>query len=307
MGWRTIVISKPCYLSKTNNQANIHIKQSKSNIQVPIEDISCIIIDSQKATVTSALLGALSQEGAGLVVTNHDHKPVGTLLPSGSYYKPLSRLNGQIAATKAMQKRWHQEIVKQKVLNQAATLEMHDSPIAAAHLYRLCERVRSGDPDNIEAHAARRYFECVFGTPLQRRNECLLNDALNYGYAVVRSVIAQHIVASGLEPSIGLFHHNMLNPFNLADDLIEPYRPAIDAWTHRIILGTTKSNNATLTPETKGKIIGILHEDVPNKANEHRMSISNNAQEVVRSLADGYENHRYRPLPLPSMSDRKAP
>lgn len=204
---------------------------------IPIEDLGVVIVDDVRATYTQAVFLGLLEAGATVMVTGRDHLPAGLMLPLDAHHVQTQRHRAQVEAGKPVRKRAWQSIVRAKIEQQATVL----SHFTGSHggLAPMARRVRSGDPENIEAQAARRYWPRLFGKEFRRdRSAEGVNALLNYGYAVVRAAVARAIVAAGLIPSIGVHHRHRGNPFCLADDLLEPYRPYVD-WRVRQIAGDT--------------------------------------------------------------------
>lgn len=295
MGWRSIVINQPAYLSLSKQQ--LCIKQDDQLANVPLEDISALILDCPQLTLTQPLLCQLAEQGIAVLTVGKQHLPNGIFLPYLNYHRGLKRLKAQLALTRPRIKQWHQQVIRQKVFNQAATLRRQHKPKPVALLLRLAEKIKSGDPDNIEAQAARIYFQYVFNSKLKRSESCFYNAAINYGYAVLRAAIARQISGSGLHPSIGLFHQNEQNPFNLADDLIEPYRPLLDDW---VIKNYPKETDRELEPIDKGKLVSFLHQDIGNNQNQDVGTVLANIEIMVQGFAVACENQSATALWLAS-------
>lgn len=286
MGWRSVVISQPAYLSLCRGQFHIKLADD-SEASVPLEDLSAIILDNPQITISQPMLCELAEAGIVVVTVDTQHLPNGIFLPYQSYHRTLKRLRAQLTLPRPTIKRWHQQIIQQKIRNQAQTLAYtgQDKPVQA--LMRLATNVKSGDPDNVEGQAAALYFRYLLSQPIKRRVPNFFNGALNYGYAVVRACIARSIVASGLQPALGLFHENEQNAFNLADDLIEPYRPLLDYWVLQHYLDEEERE---LTPQDKGKLVSFLHQDIGNCLNSDQGSVLANIDRMVSGLAQACEN-----------------
>lgn len=224
MAFRSIYIANPARLSLWQEQLVI---QQDRKITVPMEDISEVLIESQMVTVTAAALQKLTDYGVTVYFCDEKHLPAAMTLPMNRYCRQLKQLKGQIAMTQPVRKRMWQSVVVAKITNQAKCLAYLGKQGAEDLLY-FASAVRSGDPDNLEATAAAKYFPALFGPGFTRGDGTPINGALNYGYAIVRGAVARNLVTHGLEPCLGIFHHNELNQFNLADDLMEPYRPLVD-------------------------------------------------------------------------------
>jgi len=202
---------------------------------LPIEDLGVVIVDDARATYTQSAFIELLAAGATVMVTGRDHLPAGMMLPLDAHHVQTERHRAQVAASEPTKKRLWQALVAAKIALQGDVLAEFTG--ADGGLGPMSKRVKSGDADNLEAQAAQRYWPLLFGKDFRRdRGADGVNALLNYGYAVVRAAAARAIVASGLIPSLGVFHKNRSNPFCLADDLFEPYRPYVDWRVKRITL-----------------------------------------------------------------------
>ncbi|MGR5537069.1 type II CRISPR-associated endonuclease Cas1 [Vibrio campbellii] len=273
MGWRTVMISNAAALSL--HLDNLRIKQKNGTARVPLEDICAIILDCPEIQLSAPLLSACAANGLMIITVDHSHIPNGILLPFNTHSRVTSLLHSQIDLSKPNRKRLHQTIIKQKIKLQSDFLTKYGCN--STLLNSLHNRVRSGDPDNLEAQAARYYFKHRFGKRFRRREISVTNSALNYTYSILRSAIARSLVAYGLEPSLGLFHRNQLNSFNLADDLIEVYRPFADDWTINHLKDEFDSR-------TKQKMIQILSQEVEHNDASGATSIIASIDRLVISL-----------------------
>lgn len=284
MGFRNIKIDSHVKLSIKNQQLNIETDIAR---QIPLEDINCIIIENQTVTVSAYLLQKMADMGIAVYVCDEKHLPNAVLLPMVRHSRHFKILKYQIEAGKPLQKRLWQQIVVQKIRNQAlclAYLELDGSE----ELMKMCKEVQSGDRTHVEAKAAAFYFKSLYGLGFSRGNDHIINAALNYGYAIVRGLIARSIVCYGLEPSIGVFHHSELNNFNLADDMIEPFRPLVDLYVSQNY--DVAEIDSDLTPERKRDIFGIINYDMDVKG-EKRI-ISNCIDMLVASYSSALQGKR---------------
>ncbi len=223
---------------------------------IPFDEIAVIIAAHRQIHCTRSVLSELSRAGGLFIVCDDKHLPVGMMLPLNGHHVIAERIALQASASKPTCKRLWQQIVRAKINAQAqALLEIRNDDFG---LKRLLALVRSGDPDNIEARAARTYWPALFDDPrfLRRREKEDQNRLLNYGYAVLRALTARAICAAGLQPCLGIHHHNRYNPFNLADDLMEPFRPRVDLAVVRIVL--ERGASASLDAQTKQQLIEPL-------------------------------------------------
>lgn len=232
MSWRTLLIQQKCHLSKKDGQ--LSCKRDDGTVSVPIEDITIVILETPQATITSSLLAELQEQNVVLLTCNGQHMPNGLLLP----LLPHSRVSGvaflQKGWSSPFRKRCWQKIVKAKINNQARSLEISGRKSVPV-LRQMARRVDSGDSKNKEAQAAREYWSCLMENGFVRGAVDFSNNALNYGYMVLRAVMARSLVSYGLLPCFGLHHDNNLNAFNLADDILEPFRPMVDQEVMRVL------------------------------------------------------------------------
>lgn len=292
MGFRNIKIDSHVKLSIKNQQLYIEADILR---QIPLEDINCIIIENQTVTVSAYLLQKMADMGITVYVCDEKHLPNAVLLPMVRHSRHFKILKYQIEAGKPLQKRLWQQIVVRKIRNQALCLAYLDLD-GSEELMKMCKEVQSGDWTHVEAKAAAFYFKSLYGLGFSRGNDHVINSALNYGYAIVRGLIARSIVCYGLEPSIGVFHHSELNNFNLADDMIEPFRPLVDLYVAQNY--DIAEIDSDLTPERKRGIFGIINYDMDMKG-EKRI-ISNCIDMLVASYSGALQGKR-SDLELPEL------
>ena len=292
MGFRNIKIDSHVKLSIKNQQLYIEADILR---QIPLEDINCIIIENQTVTVSAYLLQKMADMGITVYVCDEKHLPNAVLLPMVRHSRHFKILKYQIEAGKPLQKRLWQQIVVRKIRNQALCLAYLDLD-GSEELMKMCKEVQSGDRTHVEAKAAAFYFKSLYGLGFSRGYDHVINSALNYGYAIVRGLIARSIVCYGLEPSIGVFHHSELNNFNLADDMIEPFRPLVDLYVAQNY--DIAEIDSDLTPERKRGIFGIINYDMDMKG-EKRI-ISNCIDMLVASYSGALQGKR-SDLELPEL------
>jgi CRISPR-associated protein Cas1 len=248
---RVVEIGHPAFAHLSRNNLVVDLDAGKASI--PLEDLGVLLIDDPGVTMSAALHVACGEAQVAVIVCDRRHLPVGLSLPVSSNSLHPAVLRTQIEASVPTRKRAWQGIIRAKIRNQATILDLvgHDGgPLRA-----LTARVRSGDPSNVEATAARRYWVALFG-PDFRRDPDLdgTNALLNYGYAVLRAAVARAVCSTGLHPAIGVHHSNQYNSFALADDLVEPLRPAVD----RIVLDIVSGGGSGLDRNTKQALLGVL-------------------------------------------------
>ena len=268
---RTIDISSGPARLRVENEQLVVAREGLEDARVPCEDLGILLIDQRETVYTHSVLTRLMQNGACVVLCDEKHLPCGLVLPVEGNELVTQRLRKQIEVSRPLEKRLWRDIVKAKVLAQAGALEAMSNretvtnmpsgapaPLGMApvrKLRNLAGEVLSGDPTNVEGQAARIYWEALLGEEFKRAREgAWPNAILNYGYAVVRASVARAIVGAGLHPSFGLHHHNRGNAFCLADDLVEPLRPLVDA----AVVGLLKAGETEITPANKRVMLGLL-------------------------------------------------
>lgn len=261
--------------------------------QVPLDDIVAVIGNAHGLTYTNNLLVALAERNAAFVLCGANHNPVGMIWPVEGNHEQAGRMDAQLSVGKPKQKRLWQTLVKAKLAHQAAVLEARAKPHAP--ISALVPKVRSGDPDNIEAQAARRYWGLLFGPEFRRdRQAGGVNSLLNYGYMVLRAAMARAVMAAGLHPTIGLHHANAQNPMRLVDDLMEPFRPFMDF----AVAGLVDEGYEQVSPEAKRALVNILYADLPGPQGVSPIMVWLSRLSV--SLAQHYQDERVAiQLPLP--------
>jgi len=285
------MISRPAKLRREH--FSLAIEQEKTAF-VPFEDIAVIVLNHREITLTHPVLSACGEYGISLFATSDTHHPSGVFLPFLRHSRATRWLRLQLDLPRPLAKQTWATIVRRKIANQAACLRLTGTE-GVDRLESYARRVRSGDGENLEGQAAAFYFTKLFGKEFNRSQDRWINAALDYGYAVLRGTIARGLVAHGLLPSIGLFHASEQNAFNLADDLIEPFRPAVDLYVarHR----TVESDE--LQPADKTALVGLLNVDVGMPRGV--MSILDAIEHSVESLARIYDGGVEHLLELPTL------
>jgi len=279
VAWRSVMISRPARLRREH--FSLAIDQEETAF-VPFEDIAVIVLNHREITLTHPVLSACAEYGIGLYATGANHQPAGVFLPFLPHSRTTRMLRKQLGIARPAAKQARASIVRRKIENQAACLKLCGAK-GADRLASYARRVRSGDPDNLEAQAAAYYFARLFGADFTRSAVHGTNAALDYGYAVLRGAIARGLVAHGLHPTVGLFHDSEQNAFNLADDLIEPFRPLVDLHVFKHAAMT----EGKLTPADKQALVALLHVDVG--MSQGRMSVLSAIEYAVESLVRVYE------------------
>lgn len=226
--FRTLFMSKPAKLAHRNNNLLIQ-SQDAEEFSIPLRDIHTVVIDTPQISLSSSLLEAFSRHKILVFISDDSHLPSGIFVPFLTHYRNAQILQDQISLSKQARSILWQKIIQGKITNQSRVLIQESKLSIAAKLQSLQKGVKLGDSTNNEAKASALYFPSLFGKAFSRKDLCPINSALNYGYAIIRGSIARNLVGAGFLPSLGIFHSNQFNPFNLADDLIEPYRPFVDS------------------------------------------------------------------------------
>ncbi|MDD3008526.1 MAG: type II CRISPR-associated endonuclease Cas1 [Arcobacter sp.] len=276
MSFKQIFIKNKSYLSYQNNSMNV--KNEFTNTLVCLDDIDIIIIENQQTTITSALLSNLAQSNISVVFVDDKFNPSAILMGLYKNTRTSKIQKSQININKPRLNRLWQTVIYSKVSNQAGVLNTIKDD---EYLYSLLKRINSGDKNNIEAVSASYYFKELFGKDFSRNNsDDNRNIALNYGYSILRSSIVRYIIAYGLNPSFGMWHSSELNAFNLADDLIEPFRPIVD----RYVLNNVSKNNP-ISSTNKQELVALLYSKVRNNQ-EQNISVN----EAIKNIVASYQS-----------------
>ncbi len=254
--------------------------------RVPLDDIAAVILHAHGVTWTARVAAELAKRSAPLVICDANHAPVAVLLSLEGHHAQGARIRDQWSASRPLSKQLWKQIVASKIATQAGLLAALGRR-EVAPLVELARRVRSGDPENLEAQAARKYWPALLGADFRRdRSAAGANSLLNYGYTVLRACVARSIVAAGLNPSIGLHHDNRGNAFALADDLIEPFRPLVDA----TVLGLIEGGVSEVTPDSKRRLASIIAMDL--KVDGALTPLTVAIRRLAHSLVISFRNRR---------------
>jgi CRISP-associated protein Cas1 len=251
---RIVEISTSAYVSVGNNQLTIE-QDGEVKGKIPVEDLGVLILSNPAITITLQAMMACWKNNVALVACDERFMPGAVLTPLDGHSLHAKTLQQQIEATEPVKKRLWAEIVKAKIRGQVKVLKGVNR--ATTGISHFPAKVRSGDPENIEAQAARIYWQRLFGEGFRRdRDDPGINALLNYGYAVMRSAVARAVIGAGLMPALGIHHSNQYNAFALVDDLIEPLRPLVDTKVHEIV--SFSSTQPQLDSQTKRDLISVL-------------------------------------------------
>lgn len=295
MAYRNVLISAPASLSVSNKQLIIH---SDSQYSVPIEDIHSVMLENRQSRISAYALSELAENGTVVYLCNDQHTPCGVILPFCTHSRHTKIINSQLSQSKPYLKRLWQQIIVTKIENQAKCLQMLGIGQTAQKLNTLSKTVTSGDVKNVEGSAAAIYFRALFGKGFNRNKDCIINAALNYGYSVLRGAVARNVCVYGFEPSLGIHHFSELNSFNLADDLLEPFRPFVDCYVALNIA----AKEAELSKAHKWELYNLLNYSALSASESHSMQYA--IERTVMSLSRCYSNKKGE-LVLPVLSELK--
>lgn len=285
---RTLFFGNPAYLSTKNEQMQISFPEAdKADRTVPIEDLGMIVLENQQITLTNGLLTKLTERKVAIVSCNAQHLPDGLLLPMHGHSEQTERVRYQLEASKPLKKNLWQQTIAAKIKNQYSLLK--EKGKASKRLEYLYKNVTSGDSGNHEAQAAAIYWQSLFDIPDFNRGQMGIppNNLLNYGYAILRAVIARALVSSGLLPGIGIWHRNKYNAYCLADDIMEPYRPFVDLVVSHIV--ENYDSYEQLNTELKTELLSIPALDVVIDGQKSPLMVA--ASRTSSSLFDCFAGH----------------
>lgn len=271
---RTLYFGNPAYLSAKLAQLEIRLPQVENNEtlsdyfkesvvkRIPIEDIGVVVLDHKQITITQGAMSALLDNNVAVISCDEHRMPSGLMLPLDGNTTQSERFREQIEASLPLKKQLWQQTIQAKILNQSTVL-YRQRGLECGNMEAWAKQVKSGDSDNLEGRAAAFYWQNLFGhiKGFHRDREGIPpNNLLNYGYAILRAVVARSLVGSGLLPTLGIHHHNRYNAYCLADDIMEPYRPYVDKLVAEIVDSGADITN--LTKEIKGQLLSIPVLDV---------------------------------------------
>ena len=273
MSWRTVVITDT---AKLDYQVGYLVVRGRETTKIHLNDIEALIIESTAVSMTAYLLSELVKNKTKVIFCDEKRSPASELVPYYGSHDTSAKIRNQIAWTKEKKAAVWTDIVREKIHQQAINLE-EEHPKEAGMLRQYISELEFGDETNREGHAAKVYFNALFGKKFSRKEDNSINAALNYGYTLILSAFSREVVASGYITQIGLFHDNMFNPFNLASDLMEPFRPLVDAKV--VALMPEKFET-----EEKHEMISLLGQEV--SINGRKETIPNAIKIYVKSVCD---------------------
>lgn len=236
---------------------NIEIHKEENKYVIPLSDIGVIVLDGMKTSITTRLLSACSKYNVVLVICDKKHLPCGMYLPFNQHSRTVKMIRKQVQWDENRKDKLWQKITRYKIHNQSKILyHFTRNNEKLIQLQGYMDDIKPGDVSNREGHAAKIYFNTIFGSEFYRSKDCIENAMLNYGYAIIRAYVARSIVSYGYNPSLGIFHKSEYNSFCLADDFLEIFRPIIDAYTIECLLEMEEIE--FLTQEIRVYLVGIL-------------------------------------------------
>jgi len=293
MAWKGLHLTQPARLSLADGQCCV--KQDDNEVRVSIEDLAWIVLDTPHATLTSTLISACMDAGVAMVITDSRHTPSGLILPFHRHHRQGAVAKLQVDAKDSVKKRLWQALVRAKISNQAAALAALNHSDATA-LKEIARHVEPDDPDNVEARAARFYWGRLFDDFIRDDPGDRRNKLLNYGYAVVRAGVARALVASGFLPALGLKHDGAANAFNLADDVVEPFRPFVDLLARKTCGDGADKNGELSLDDRRAMACALL---VDAKVGDGEVSLLVAAEMAAASLVRALEFEKPSLLELP--------
>jgi CRISPR-associated protein Cas1 len=290
---RTLYFGNPAYLKTKDEQLVIETPGSGEIKMIPIEDLGIVILDNWQITITQAVLAKLLANNTAIITCDDTHHPTGLQLSLDGHTLQSQKFRAQIETLLPLKKQLWQQTVSIKIMNQAMLLQQEitrnlPEKQSVKYLLKLAKDVKSGDSNNCEAQAAVYYWKNIFPEFLQFRRERYgppPNNLLNYGYAILRAIVARCLVSSGLLPTLGIHHRNQYNAYCLADDIMEPYRPYVD----KVVCDIVRMNGKFLemTTAMKKQLLEIPAMDV--MIDGQKSPLMNAVQRTTASLAKCFE------------------
>ncbi len=304
---KTLYFGNPAYLSACNAQLVIKLPEiekndtipdslkKRSEITKPIEDIGIIILDNKQITITSGLLEMLLENNCAVITCDSKSMPTGLLLPLYGNTTQEERFSKQIYASLPLRKQLWQQTIKMKIYNQSSALAACRNKEYSC-MNEWVKSVKSGDSDNLEARAASYYWKNLFSDIkgfTRYREGIPPNNLLNYGYAILRAIVARSLVGSGMLPTLGIHHHNRYNAYCLADDIMEPYRPYVDKLVYKIVHSGTDYTNLTKEIKTQLLEIPVLDVVIENKRSPLMVAIAQTTATLYQCFNGEIKNISY--------------
>lgn len=274
MSWRTVVVSKS---AKLDYQMGYMIVRQEETTKIFLNEVSTVLIETTAVSITGSLLSELVKNKIKVIFCDEKRNPSSELVAYYGSHDTSAKIRNQIAWSEDVKAAVWTEIVTEKIRKQKELLDRVGKIEEAALLQTYIEDVQYGDSTNREGHAAKVYFNALFGKDFTRTADCNINAALNYGYSVILSSFTREVAANGYITQIGLFHDNMFNPFNLASDLMEPFRPLVDQIVYEMDLKLFEKNE-------KMQLVNILNQTV--HINDRAEYVNNAVKIYCKSIFD---------------------
>ena len=292
--WRTVIVTQGEKLTVKDNWLVVWSENTEQ--RVPIGDLYSVVIDNRAALVSVNALTTLAQANVHVYLCDEKHVPVALLLPMNTHYKPLGVIKRQLALTTEFKGLLWQRIVKQKIANQIICLKLAGvKKYNIEPLEEMLEEVLPDDKTNREAAAAKKYFSALFGCTFRRMTDDVTNAALNYGYTIIRSSVCKTLVAYGYNCVLGIHHINEQNAYNLADDIMEPFRPLVDLWADN----SCEDLFEQLTKTNRRDLVNLVN--VPIKMGRRKTRVRYAIDKCVSSLMTAIEKNDPSLLQLPTL------
>ncbi|OQA08915.1 MAG: CRISPR-associated endonuclease Cas1 [Firmicutes bacterium ADurb.Bin373] len=292
--FRTLIVTSGESLRIEQNWLVVETGEKKN--RVPLDDIYSIVLDNLRCTISSAAITAITGAGAHILICDDKHLPQTVVYPLHNHYRPLNVIKKQLALDEGFKAGIWQKIVQEKIKNQAKVLDLCGvSKDKVSRMCRFAGEVLPGDPGNREGIAAKWFFRALYGSSFIRHADNAINAALNYGYSVIRSAVGKTLVAYGYNCVVGLHHINESNPFNLADDLMEPLRPIVDLW---VDLNSNELVNE-LSRDNRRELVDLINWKV--LCDNKRMGLRNAIDKYVSSLTTAMERKNVDHIKIPAI------
>ena len=296
---RTLYFGNAAYLSLSNNSLIVVYPETGEEKKASIEDIGLVILDHNRITITQPLLNALLENNAAILSCDKKHMPIGMWLNLNGNYTQQEHWHNQIKVSEARKNKLWKQIIKQKIRNQAALIAAKGKEVQ--NMLHWADSVKSGDPNNYEARAAAYYWKTIFINYVngfkRGRYEDDPNHLLNYGYAILRAIVARALVASGLLPSFGIHHKSSYNAYCLADDVMEAYRPFVDSLVLQILQEDRDDIELTSTIKLRLLQIPVMDITISNRLSPLMVAV----QQTTSSLYKCYTGEQTK-LKLPVLT-----
>ena len=290
--WRTVIVTKGEKITVRDHWLVVYSDQNEARI--PIEDIYSVVIDNRQTLLSVNVMNTLAAAGAHIIFCGEDHMPLTVQLPLNTHYRPLNVIQSQFQMSQQLKDDLWGRIIYSKIDNQIRVLKLsHVYQQKWEVLEKLRDKIKPGDPTNMEAIAAKKYFPSLFGSFFTRQDDDVTNAALNYGYAIIRSAVAKTLVAYGYNCVLGIHHIGDKNPFNLADDMMEPLRPLVDYWTDSHV----DELFGTLTRSNRADLVALVNHVIRMEGKKMRVRYA--IDQYIRSFTSAVKNEDASLLKIP--------